>query len=806
MPRVLPKGEFDGQVFIDARGMEWRYDASVNCWRNKGLTDTIPVADGTNQGLLSRQLKFLMDRVPDKGGGFAIITKPLLKNRSQDNPDGVLFGDIELISDSLDIRCVHSDGREIENGCLRVAFKETDQLPPGFDINFSDNLLENLCVVVPGGPGLPGERGLKGEDGIDGTGDGPVGLTGDAGEDATEPRSIDGVEVVDLDTVSDVAVTKMDLDAPGGRFFVTKGQVKVPDEDDAVANRLIVSQINRGIRFLEDCFDYELVMLPCRPGDDFDTLDPVIAYLPSHYDPSDIRPVQPVRRRLSDLVNDIVAHYQDKLDKIRQQYDSEIEAFIKDKDREARMILDQLGDRLAECENITYLDYCIGLGDQCVETESAAAIVDIPAQNTECQAIAEAAGKPNAECQIVNPNKRLEGGLNGVFSFLAPASFQFGNQLSGPDERDWEMICPEGCWIQKGSAMSFVGPGGRVLPGWRVIPPPDSPNSPKPPVVSAPVGDDAGVGGADPDRAMVVDLAKRLRAGRIVWPLQQFEYGSGQTEFPPGTYVFLYEGGAFTQDRLNRAEAQSENRDRLIQGPFQEYWVGNEGNGSIPGPLYVLDPNNEDLKSPTITSPVVNTEIGLEIGFVFASNFKDAIPDDFFDVHKYEARNEIGNNSVDLPNPRNDFDGVGIVGTDVQSDERAIQWKKFPTIDANHSDAQAVQQAYLDGPLTGRMVTFTTSAPGFFFARVKRAMSALNFFGALIMPPTTTQFGREVSLNKPIVHLVTPRDVGGLKTPLPTLNAKPIISGEVRLQVVRLVEQEQTPSTTNTTPDIEQQL
>lgn len=817
MRKILPRGEFDGQVFIDASGVEWHYHVAANCWLQLGKAVTIPVADGTNAGLLSKELKFLLDRVPDRGGGFAIVTKPHLKYRSQNNPDGVLFGDIRMVSHSLDIRCVHSDGREIEDACLRVAFKETDELPPGFDINFSEELLDNLCVVVPGGPGLPGEKGPPGDDGKDGTGDGPRGLQGLAGDDAVDEQEVAGVRIVDLDLISDVAITKMELDGPSGKFFVTKGQVKVPDSDDAAAQRLIVSQINRGIRFLGDCFDYELIMLPCRPDDDFDTLDPVIAYMPSQFKPEgQQRPIQPVKRRLSDLINDIIDFYQKKLDKIADGYDAQIEEFVKQKDQEARKILDSLGDRLAECENITYLDYCIGLGDRCVGGDE---VVTAAPVDPECEALATAVGVPGGECQTIT-TKAIRGDLGAVFSFAAPANFRLGQGSIGAGgvggaPRQYETICPDGCWIQRGSSLAFVPKGGRVMPGWTPIPPPNRPNSQPPRIESRPVDSGGGGGGgggggassgASADADIVADLTKRLAGGKILYRKQQFFYGAGQAEFPPGTYAFVYQGGAFKQDRLNQAEAFGEQVKYLIQGAFQDFFVGGEGDGHAIAPQYVINPNDIASKPP-ISSPITTTEIGLEIGFAPASSqFQGVVKDKFFDDHKYSPTNETGNNAVLLPNPRIDFVGLGAVGAPGDSDEAKIRWTKFPKVspDVNKADSNTLQRGYLDGFINNRIVAITTTEPGQFFARVKIATSALNFFGSLVMPPVQTLPNGRGSLSVAQVQLVTPFQVEGIPNPRATLNARPVATGEVKIQVVRIVPPAaETPSTTNQTPTVE---
>jgi hypothetical protein len=366
---ILPQNPFDGQVFIDAYNVEWIFDGSIGCWMRTGKVNSIPVANSTTNGLLSKELKYLIDKIKEKGGGFGIVTKPNLRLRTLDNPDGVLFGEVEFISDTLDISCIDSQGNKIGDACTKVCFKETDEFPPGFDLNFSDLFLESFCVQVPGGPGPQGIQGEKGDTGADGTGDGPIGPQGDAGKDATEAHKFTGIKVEDTDAITDVAVSRLDIDQNNGKLFVTKAKINVPGPDEEIADQLIVSQIVRNIRFTGNCFEFELSAPPsgCSPDQEpFDTIDPTIAYYPAHFDASQSdRTYQLVRASLSSLINDIIKFYQAQLDEASDGYDKVVSEFLKTKDSEARKALDELGDRLAECEHITYLDYCVGVNEEC---------------------------------------------------------------------------------------------------------------------------------------------------------------------------------------------------------------------------------------------------------------------------------------------------------------------------------------------------------------------------------------------------------------------------------------------------------
>jgi hypothetical protein len=74
----LPSAPFDGQKFIDSRSIEWTYDASTKSWRSGAAVRDVPNASETTQGLLTPQMKALLDRLPKRGGGFGILSKPLL--------------------------------------------------------------------------------------------------------------------------------------------------------------------------------------------------------------------------------------------------------------------------------------------------------------------------------------------------------------------------------------------------------------------------------------------------------------------------------------------------------------------------------------------------------------------------------------------------------------------------------------------------------------------------------------------------------------------------------------------------------
>jgi len=81
MSSFFPELPFDGQLFIDGFRVNWRYDLSIKCWQRMGTVPDIPIATELQPGLMSAQLKQLLDGIPEKGGHFGIIAQPLLSLR-----------------------------------------------------------------------------------------------------------------------------------------------------------------------------------------------------------------------------------------------------------------------------------------------------------------------------------------------------------------------------------------------------------------------------------------------------------------------------------------------------------------------------------------------------------------------------------------------------------------------------------------------------------------------------------------------------------------------------------------------------
>lgn len=290
-----------------------------------------------------------------------IEDKFVIVDISEFNPDGILYGDIDIVSDSLDVRCIDGEQFEVDVG-ENCDFKEQDGIiPSGIDLTLKDEFVENLCFEIPGCKGPEGDRGDKGDKGDPGTGDGPEGSQGDSGLDATTSKTLVGIEIEDIDDIFDTAVIGFELDGPNGILSTVKAKIKVP-ENNVSADQVIANAIYRNVRFVGDEFEYEIQ----KPIDDpIQGLSDYIAYYPNNQENSPRAKSVVDVKTLTELVDDVINHYRDKLEKVVDEYDREIETYIKSRDETMRQNISDLAHQLAQCEWEMPLEYCVGLGDEC---------------------------------------------------------------------------------------------------------------------------------------------------------------------------------------------------------------------------------------------------------------------------------------------------------------------------------------------------------------------------------------------------------------------------------------------------------
>jgi hypothetical protein len=462
---LFPSRPFDSQVFVDVTRVRWVFNSEDKSWQRSGVETDIPLATETQPGLLSAQLKQLLDGIPPKGGHFGIIARPLLSvvplahetivkdtvefaikteagssiravsaheaafeenafagkllrfntgvlkdsvfliggNTDVDikligdsgsansddkfeiieptalNLNGIIAGDIQLVSESIDIACVdHVDNPIITDVCPPC--NDNTEKPPALDFKVSDLFKSQFCAQQPGCDGPRGDKGKKGKNGDDGTGDGPQGDVGSAGVSApSTPMQFDGIKIIDIDDIYDTAVVAIEVDAPNGRLNIVKAKIKTPD-DNTPASQVIASEVFRTLEFTGNGFEYNLL----RPTvDPIGTDDVKIGYYPQGFETkTDGATNKPDTTtvsiaNLSDFIKEVEDYWEVKLKEISAVYDQQIKDFITAKDADARKALATLCQELAECEWERPIEFCLGpTPNECNPLDPAAAASD----------------------------------------------------------------------------------------------------------------------------------------------------------------------------------------------------------------------------------------------------------------------------------------------------------------------------------------------------------------------------------------------------------------------------------------------
>lgn len=374
MATKLPQLPFDGQVFIDTNRIKWKWSNILQTWCRIGQANTIPLATESSNGLFASRDKVLLDSIAEAGGGFGLIISPQMMSISQDNPTGVIRGDIVLCSDSIDINCVNSLGDSVE--CDFSAPDDVSSIP-GFKLTVSDLFLDTFCVEVFAPPGPRGKIGLTGDDGKDGFNDSPQGDVGEAGDDATEFFTFTDIKVIELEEIYDTAVVAMELNSNNSTLAYTTSKINVPESDEP-ADQLIATPISRSLYYPlvadnpEDYLTMDDWVVTASSTDPLsNSLDVVIARIPSSTKSGEVQKISKVK--LSDIINNITKYYKERLAEFDKAWLAEIKLFIEDKDSKARTILGAMAQRLAECEFDKPIQFCIGIkADECSPVPSVA--------------------------------------------------------------------------------------------------------------------------------------------------------------------------------------------------------------------------------------------------------------------------------------------------------------------------------------------------------------------------------------------------------------------------------------------------
>lgn len=360
---ALPNSPFDGQIFVDANGIQWSWSDSKDAWTKIGVPSTVPLASSTTTGLLSRKNKIILDSVPPVGGSFGLITQPFIL-ANPDNPDGVTHGNIELCSESLDIKCVDAQNIEYTEECVFIVACDIQDQMPGLQFKLSDVFLKTLCFEAFGPAGPIGRKGDTGDAGKDGFKNSPKGETGDPGSDATAPASLLGIKIEDIEEIRDTVAVDVTLDPATGKLSYALAKMNVPENDEP-ADQVLATPTQRTLFYpllADDPVEYTTLddwRVSVSPGDPIQEPDLILFQVPSSTAIGDEIQLQPIR--LSQFIEPIVEHYKNCLKQYDDAWLREICEFISAKDAAAREIIARMAQRVAECEFKRPIQFCLGI-------------------------------------------------------------------------------------------------------------------------------------------------------------------------------------------------------------------------------------------------------------------------------------------------------------------------------------------------------------------------------------------------------------------------------------------------------------
>lgn len=375
---ILPFDPSDGQIFIDIYRIQWQFDSKLDVWSRIGPVLDLPLADTKTTGLLSKQDKILLDTIPKAGGAFGFIAQPRIL-KSNTNPEGIIEGNITLLSESLDITCRDGNGQPIADGCGNIKVSDTGN-PPAIVFQLSQRFLDTICCESYGPAGPTGFKGDTGDAGLDGFSNSPVGDQGDPGVDATTAANFLGIKIVDIDDVRDSVIVDVELDATTAKLSYTTSKMNVPESDEP-ADQLIATPVQRSLFYpllADNPVEYTTLddwRLSVPPGDPVQDPELLLFKMPSVAQIGDEVSISTVK--LSTFIQSIVDFYKKCLADQETKYLQQIHDFISAKDAAARAILAGLAQQVAECEFQRPLSFCLGIEPgECPEGKVEHVVVD----------------------------------------------------------------------------------------------------------------------------------------------------------------------------------------------------------------------------------------------------------------------------------------------------------------------------------------------------------------------------------------------------------------------------------------------
>lgn len=304
------------------------------------------VNEDPQTGLMLAKHKAMLDSLPSHPGGFGFVFEQGRYLTQQDGVDSILTGDIQFVSDSLDITC----GIDQSAGFPQTVFT----------FSIGSNFLNTFCLEIPGQKGKKGDKGDKGPAGRNGTGDGPAGDPGPDGIDATTNDVFTGITIIDLDDIYNTAVVSLNLDPQAAVLEVVKAPVAVP-ENDAAAQMVAATPIYRDVTF-PSVASMDGWQLFAPPSDSVAqttrTPDIDIIKLPDGWNGSE---VGVVTMKLTQLIKMMVKYHSDLAASVILDWDRQIKEYVGSKDQTARSIIADLAMELTEAAWSAPLQFTIDI-------------------------------------------------------------------------------------------------------------------------------------------------------------------------------------------------------------------------------------------------------------------------------------------------------------------------------------------------------------------------------------------------------------------------------------------------------------
>ena len=337
-----PTDPVDKQVFTDCEYVTWVFDAELDLWVRQGTIADFQLASDTQSGLVSAADKTVLDYFPVTPGGFGIIIDDRSPLISKSNPNGLMTGDIKLVSGSLKISCDNATGLRSEESISNIT------------VSISDAFKDNFYFNYPGPKGETGDQGANGPVGEAGFSNGPKGDVGIKGINAINLCEITGIDYVDdegLTSEAIVDVRVISAGADGSKLVVTKAPLNLPGKSPGC---IIAQPLGRGVTPGVICtiggakIDSLDGMTVVKTG--LDSVDTNVYLLRIPKGPGSATVDLNASFRIQDFVDNICEAYNEKLAELDEKWGLEAKSYINSLDAKARTMLSSLANELSMCE------------------------------------------------------------------------------------------------------------------------------------------------------------------------------------------------------------------------------------------------------------------------------------------------------------------------------------------------------------------------------------------------------------------------------------------------------------------------